>query len=230
VGRNGIPPRLPAKGVSGIPSRSTKNMSHLRFREYYRRRLPHIQVAGSTYFVTFRLMNSLPKGALEKLAEESERIKKLSPDQIDIEQRRWFGKFDDYLDKVLCGEAFLKNEQVADLVAEAIRYRDGKVYTLEAFTIMYNHGHVVCTPLEKENGEYNSLTEIFQSLKRHTARKSNLILGRSGAFWQDESYDHIVRSQAELERIVKYVLYNPVKAGLVDNWKDWKCSYSRYEV
>lgn len=205
-------------------------MSHLRFREYYRRRLPHIQIAGSTYFVTFRLMNSLPKEALDNLAEESERIKKLPADQVDLAQRRWFGKFDDYLDRVLCGESFLKNEQVADIVAEAIHYRDGKVYTLEAFCIMPNHGHVVCTPLEKESGEFNSLTEIFQSLKRHTARQSNLMLGRSGAFWQDESYDHIVRDQAELERIVKYVLYNPVKAGLVDDWKDWKWSYSKYEI
>ena len=95
---------------------------------------------------------------------------------------------------------------------------------------MPNHSHVVCTPLEKENGEFNSLTEIFQSLKRHTARKSNEVLGRSGAFWLDESYDHIVRDQAEMERIVKYVLYNPVKAGLVSDWKDWKWSYSRFEM
>ena len=205
-------------------------MSHLRFREFYRRRLPHIQVAGSTYFVTFRLKNSLPKEVLEELAQESERIKKLPPDEIDAAERRWFGKYDAYLDKVLCGETYLKNEQVADFLAEALHYRDGKVYTLDAFTIMSNHAHVVCKPLPKEDGEMNSLTEIFQSLKRHTARKSNDILGRSGAFWQDESYDRIVRDQAELERIVKYVLNNPVKAGLVDDRKDWKWSYSRFEL
>lgn len=175
-------------------------------------------------------MNSLPKEALDKLAEESERIKKLPPDEIELAQRRWFGKFDDYLEKVLCGEAYLKNEQIANLVAEAIQYRDGKVYTLEAFCIMPNHGHVVCTPLEKENGEFNSLSEILQSLKRHTARQANLALGRSGTFWQDESYDHVVRDQAELERIVKYVLNNPVKAGLVNDWKEWKWSYSRFEL
>jgi hypothetical protein len=56
--------------------------------------------------------------------------------------------------------------------------------------------------LAKENDTFYSLTEIFQSLKRHTARQSNLVLGRSGAFWQDESYDHIVRDEAELERII----------------------------
>ena len=204
-------------------------MSHLRFREYYRRRLPHIQIAGSTYFVTFRLINSLPKEALEKLATESERIKKLSPDKIDLEQRRWFGHFDDYLDRVLCGDAYLKNEQVAERVSEALHYRDGKVYTLEAFCLMPNHGHVVCTPLAKENDTFYSLSEIFQSFKRHTARQSNLVLGRSGAFWQDESYDHIVRDEAELERIIKYVIYNPVKAGLTDDWTKWKWTYCKYE-
>lgn len=204
-------------------------MSHLRFREYYRRRLPHIQIAGSTYFVTFRLINSLPKEALEKLAVESERIKKLPPDKIDLEQRRWFGHFDDYLDRVLCGDVYLMNEQVAELVSEALHYRDGKIYTLEAFCLMPNHGHVVCTPLVKENDTFYSLGEIFQSLKRHTARQSNLVLGRSGAFWQDESYDHIVRDETELERIIKYVIYNPVKAGLVDDWTKWKWTYCKYE-
>lgn len=204
-------------------------MSNLRFREFYRRRLPHIQIAGSTYFVTFRLINSLPKEALEKLAEETASIKKLPKDNVDLEQRRWFGKFDDFLDRVLCGEAHLKNEQIAELVAEAIRYRDGKVYDLEAFCIMPNHGHLVCTPLEKDKDVYYGLTEILQSFKRHTARQSNLVLGRSGAFWQDESYDHIVRDQAELDRIIKYVIYNPVKAGLVSDWMNWKWTYCKYD-
>lgn len=164
------------------------------------------------------------------MAEESKKIKKLPQDQLDLEQRRWFGKFYAYLDKVLCGEAYLKNEQIANLVADAIHYRDGKVYDLDAFCIMSNHAHLVCTPLEKEKAVYYGLTEILQSLKRHTDRQSNLALGRSGAFWQDESYDHIVRDQAELERIIKYVLYNPVKANLVDDWTKWKWAYCRYEI
>jgi len=192
------------------------SMSNLRFREFYRRRLPHIQIAGSTYFVTFRLKNSLPKDALERLAEETERIKELPKDETEIEYRRWFGKFDDYLDQVICGEPFLKNGQVADLISESVHYRDGKVYDLLAFCIMPNHVHLVFMPLEKVKGVFHSLAEILHSLKRHTARHSNLILGRSGTFWQDESYDHIVRNEKELERIIKYVLNNPVKAGLVE--------------
>lgn len=205
-------------------------MSHLRFREYYRRRLPHIQIAGSTYFVTFRLINSLPKEALEKLAEETERIKKLPKDEIDLAQRRWFGKYDDYLDRVLCGDAYLKNEEIADLVAEAVHYRDEKVYILDAFTIMPTHVHLVCTPLEKAGDVYYGLSEILHSLKGRTARQANLILNRTGTFWQDESYDHIARDDAELERIIKYVVYNPVKAGLVDDWTKWKWTYCKYDL
>ena len=60
----------------------------------------------------------------------------------------------------------------------------------------------------------------MQSLKRHTARQSNLILSREGPFWQDESYDHVVRDGPEFLRTIEYILENPVKAGLVSNWDD----------
>lgn len=172
----------------------------------------------------------MPVEVLEKLREETEWINKLPKDKIYLEQRRWFGKYDDSLDRALCGEVHLENEKISDLLVEAIHYRDGKVYDLIAFCIMPNHAHLVCTPLKIENDTFYSLTEILHSLKRHTARQSNLILGKSGAFWQDESYDHFVRDQSELERIVKYVLYNPVKAGLIDDWSSWKWSYCKYEI
>ena len=68
------------------------------------------------------------------------------------------------------------------------------------------------------------------SIKGYTARQANLILERQGYFWQHESYDHIVRDPAELDRIRRYILNNPVKAGLVDEWRDWPWSYCRYEI
>ena len=61
----------------------------------------------------------------------------------------------------------------------------------------------------------------MQSLKGYTARKVNHILGRSGTFWQHENYDRCVRNPDELERIISYVLNNPVKVGLVDEWDKW---------
>lgn len=205
-------------------------MNNLRFREFYRRRLPHIQVSGAAYFVTFRLKNSLPVEVLEQLSVESKHIRELSKDQIDIEQHRWFETCDGYLDQALQGETFLKDVRVADLFAEAIHYRDLKVYDLISFCIMPNHVHLICTSLEKEGETYFSLTGILHSLKRHTAKEANKILQRSGAFWPDESYDHIIRDEAELERIIKYVLHNPVKANLVKEQEDWKWSYSKYAL
>jgi REP-associated tyrosine transposase len=192
-------------------------MSNLRFREFYRRRLPHLQIEGATYFVTFRLKNSLPIEILDELPQE-------------FEQHRWFEEFDNYLDQGLYGEKYLSDTQVATIVEEAIYYRDAKAYDLISFCIMPNHVHLICRPLEKETDKFHSLTEILHSLKRHTARQSNLHLKRSGSFWQDESYDHVIRDEAELERTIKYVLYNPVKANLVKEQKDRKWVYCKYDM
>ena len=204
--------------------------TNLEFREYYRRRLPHIQIAGATYFITFRLANSLPSQALEKLAEAKQKINKLPENQKAVAHQAWFVKYDDYLDQALHGNLYLKNWQVADMVTESILFRDGKIYDLVASSIMPNHIHLVCRPLEKADGVYFGLTEILHSLKRHTAREANKILQRKSTFWQEESYDHFIRDDSELERIVKYVLHNPVKAGLVKEQTDWKWNYSKFEM
>ena len=65
----------------------------------------------------------------------------------------------------------------------------------------------------------------MQSIKRISARDCNKYLNRSSAFWQDESFDRWVRDEKELYFVIKYVLLNPVNAGLVKNWDEWKYSY-----
>jgi putative transposase len=154
----------------------------------------------------------------------------LSDDQKDAAHRAWFAKYDDHLDMALYGNLYLKNEQIADMVAASIQFRDGKMYDLIAYCVMLNHVHLVCTPLSKETDVFFGLTEILHSLKRHTAREANKMLQRSGTIWQDESYDHFIRDDAELERIVKYVLHNPVKANLVREQAEWKWSYCKYDM
>ncbi len=106
-----------------------------------------------------------------------------------------------------------------------MHYLDGRKYALIAYCIMPNHVHVVFEPLLEKPEHYYSLGNIMQSLKGYTAWQANQILGRKGAFWQDESYDHVVRDDQELQRIIEYTLQNPVKAGLVENAEDWKRSY-----
>jgi len=80
---------------------------------------------------------------------------------------------------------------------------------------MSNHVHTLIWPNAM-------LSEITKEIKGFTAREINRILGRTGnKFWQDESFDHAVRSQNEFYRIVRYIELNPVKAGLVKNPKQW---------
>ena len=75
------------------------------------------------------------------------------------------------------------------------------------------------------NGAEVVLNEIMHSVKRHSANESNKLLSRSGAFWQDESYDRLVRDRKELARIIRYTLNNPVKAGFCRSSADWKWNY-----
>jgi REP element-mobilizing transposase RayT len=74
------------------------------------------------------------------------------------------------------------------------------------------------------------MSAIMHSLKLYTARESNRLLGRIGQFWQHENYDHVLRNEAELNRITRYVLNNPVMAGVVEYWEDWKWSYCQYPL
>jgi putative transposase len=70
-----------------------------------------------------------------------------------------------------------------------------------------------------------TLTSVLASFKRYTALRANRILGRSGPFWQDESYDHLIRDSEEFEHAVWYILMNPVRARLCDHWQDWPWTY-----
>jgi putative transposase len=124
---------------------------------------------------------------------------------------------DNGLHSAPCGPKWLADPQIAGLVCEALHYRDGKQYELEAYSIMPNHVHMVFTP-KCEDGEPYPLSRIMQSLKGNTARKANQLLGRQGAFWKHESYDHVVRDNQEFKRIVDYVVMNPVRAGLAPRW------------
>jgi hypothetical protein len=76
-------------------------------------------------------------------------------------------------------------------------------------------------------GSPSAPTERLVNLKWYTALKANEILHRRGALWQHESYDHLLRDAEALERILQYILNNPVKAGLVKDRRDWKWHYRK---
>jgi putative transposase len=211
-------------------------MSQYDYKPVYERSLPHIQPPGATLFVTFRLAGSIPQDVLERLkaqAEENEQaiISNANPagqdDLLYEERKKQFGRWDQYLDQASQGPFWLRQPQIAEIMLEALHFRDGDVYDLDAFTVMPNHVNVLFRPLEKSDEVYHAQQTIMHSLKRHTARQANKVLQREGAFWQHESYDHVVRSQKELERIIAYILNNPVKAGLVEEWHEWPWTWLR---
>jgi REP element-mobilizing transposase RayT len=202
-----------------------------KFKPFYRRNLPHFQQNGATYFITTRLSESLPKDVIIKLSKDN--IEKISAIKlsnkndsekellIDEQHRRYFGLFDKYLENNLNGNHWLKNDDIAKMIVDAIHFRDGKQYDLICYTIMSNHIHLVFTVLNEDINLYT----ILQRLKQFTATQANKILNKTGSFWQEESYDRVVRNESELTRIISYVLNNPVKIGLVENWRDYPFSY-----
>jgi putative transposase len=210
-------------------------MSNLAPELVYRRNLPHIQVPGGTYFVTFRLAGSIPADVLALLHAEAEHalseLEAMPPcpertERLYLEERRFFGRWDAFLDQGK-GPDWLRNPVIAKLVADAVRFHDGKRYDLLVYCIMSNHVHVVFTPRLKTAGAFYPLAQIMHTIKGYTAGRANQLLGRSGAFWLHESNDHCLRGAVELERIVAYVANNPVKAGLVAEWQAWPWTFYR---
>jgi REP element-mobilizing transposase RayT len=178
--------------------------------------LPHVKREGASYFVTFRLADSLPKNVLlefeQKRAEETRSGK--DPEEVNRDFRR---KLERYLDGGV-GECHLKKPELADLVAQAIRYFENERYLLGEWCVMPNHVHVVLQPLPNF-----LLSDILKSWKGFTAREANRLLARTGKlFWQPETYDHWIRNEEEKARISHYVRNNPVKAGLCATPEGWR--------
>lgn len=211
--------------------------------DFYSRNLPHWQPNNAEFFVTFRLANSLPKPAVDRIKSDWEILKQeiqnysesenKEPDnliELRKKQKLLFKKYEKRLDKAETGPTWLSNPEVANLVCQAIHYRDNDEYDLYAFCVMPNHVHMVFQML-RENKEERApaVTKMLQSLKWFTAYKANEILNREGQFWQHESFDRYIRDQEELESTIKYVLNNPVKAGLIEDWQEWPYSYHKPE-
>jgi REP element-mobilizing transposase RayT len=200
----------------------------------YRRNLPHIHPHGYPLFITFRLANSLPGEVvlnLKKQREEELRTAKKSVLELQEIEKRYFNRYDEWLDNCGTGPRWLEHEDVAQVVNEKILELKNNRYELIAYCIMPNHCHLLIENLVMETAQHHGsaakypVSDTLRFLKGSTARHCNQILGRSGQFWHDESYDHYVRTQAELERTILYILHNPMKACLVKEWTDWKFNY-----
>jgi REP element-mobilizing transposase RayT len=101
-------------------------------------------------------------------------------------------------------------------------------YELYVAVVMPDHVHLVLTPLLDEyERKIFSLTEIMQGIKGASGRSINQRLRRHGPVWQEESFDHVLRSSEGLDAKVEYVLQNPVRRGLVSDWREYPWVWRR---
>jgi putative transposase len=175
---------------------------------YYERNLPHWQPDGKVIFVTFRLYGSLPAAVVGHLRKFH-----------GVPGTQFF-EADNRLDAAQTGPKWMEIPQVARYVERALQFGEhaNHFYTLHAYVVMPNHVHALLEPLVP-------LTRITRGIKGVSARDANATLGRTGKpFWQDESFDHWVRTTSEFERIHNYIEMNPVKAGLANTREEWPWS------
>jgi REP element-mobilizing transposase RayT len=183
-----------------------------------RGRLPHWHAEHATYFVTFNLFDAVPREFVERLRierqvriAELERLRqRATRAELHAIDRVLRERVEECLD-VGVGECFMRNPAVADVVTTALTHFDRDRYELLAWSVMPNHVHVVFEP-------HQQVDRIIHSWKSYTAKAANRILRRDGHFWQEDYWDRLIRNPRELERTIRYVVENPLRAGLI-HWK-----------
>jgi REP element-mobilizing transposase RayT len=112
--------------------------------------------------------------------------------------------------------------QARDAILQHCSHDNGKRYELHAAVVMPDHVHLLLSPLRDEKGWPYSLPTILKALKGTSARSVNKLSGASGTVWQEESFDHVLRSQESFEEKLEYLRQNPVRRGLVKRPEDYK--------
>lgn len=205
---------VPVHGVVQIMGKDAQATIHKRQGSY----LPHWTRDNAIYSVTFRLGDSLPQSVLRSWLSDRENIirtaeqmgRPLSEHEQQLLQKLHSEHVESYLDAGH-GECWLRQAPIAQLVADALHHFDGQRYRLHAWCLMPNHVHTIVEPLM----DY-SLPSLLHSWKSFTAKAANRLLGRTGEFWQSEYYDHLIRDEKDYAHAMRYLLDNPVVAGLQD--------------
>jgi len=175
----------------------------------WRGALPHIYKEGCTYFVTFNLIDAVPD-----LLKQRRRL------EADDDPQTVARKFDP---PPSTGRCLLRDPRAAAIVEDSLLHFQGERYALSAWCVMHNHVHAVVTPYAEWD-----LSKILHSWKSFSAQEINKILGRTGAVWEKESFDHLVRSERAFENFVLYTENNPVNAGFCGIADMWPFSSARY--
>ena len=189
------------------------------------RKLPHWAQDGTVVFITWRTVDSMPKDVIERWLAGRNRW--LAAHEIDPTQKDWktrvqelpaelmaefhdlfTTRWHDELDACY-GDCVLERAEIAQIVRDSLLHFDGDRYEMQDFVIMPNHVHLLATFPDKA-----SLLAQCDSWKHFTARAINHRLGAHGRFWQQDAFDHLVRHEAQFQRLRKYIADNPFQARL----------------
>lgn len=194
----------------------------------YNRNLPHVRLTEATYFVTFRLADSIPKSVLESWRlQRAEWLKAhgVDPDLQNTDSEAWRNayfsipsdmravfeqqqrcQFFVEIDKCH-GSCILRHSNQRQIVVQALEYFHGQRIWCGDYVVMPNHVHILIQPFPGMR-----LEEWLYSVKKFTGRRIDLELKEEkNSVWQKESYDRIVRNSNELRRMRKYIADNPSK-------------------
>jgi type I restriction enzyme R subunit len=185
---------------------------------------PHWSQAGAVVFITFRTRDSIPRAVLQQWEREKQQWLRLrgydsakhwsvivptmtEKDRADFQrefQRRREGCLD-----ACHGRCLLRRPELARIVADALMHFDGERYRMGDFIIMPTHVHLLAAFATAE-----AMTLQCDSWLHYTAFQINRAIGEKGRFWQQEPFDHLVRSLEQYEHLRQYIADNPRKAGL----------------
>jgi putative transposase len=189
------------------------------------RRLPHWSQPGTIAFITFRTDDSMPKAVLDvwfadrnrwlhdhgidpALPNWRDRLKELDQRAVSAFHDRLWNRWHDCLDEGH-GDCVLRNPDCSAIVAKSLGFFEGDRYLLLDFVVMPNHVHLLAAfPDEK------GMLSQCESWKHYTATNINRLLKQKGRFWQQDGFDHLVRSDEQFLYLRRYIAENPRKARL----------------
>jgi type I restriction enzyme R subunit len=162
-----------------------------------------------------------------------EAVRGLPPGEQSRFEQHFNRQVQSCLDRGL-GECHLRAPECVTVLRDELLRDDRRRHHLGDFVIMPNHVHLIITPVvdevavernsfrsttnsaEGERNEFRStkLEILLKSIKGASAVACNRLRQRTGAFWQADSYDHIVRSLEQLSAYREYIARNPSLAHL----------------
>jgi REP element-mobilizing transposase RayT len=104
----------------------------------------------------------------------------------------WFTEFD-----LACNVARALHEKPLILNSETL-----------CWVVMPDHVHILLQLREA------SLHDAIHRFKGRSALRLNSAIGRKGRFWQPGFYDHALRKEDDMLGIARYIIANPIRAGL----------------